>query len=157
MLGARYAAPPIGPKRFHVATPHPAWTGTRDATSYGAACTQNISAFNAIPDPKGCSPAACARARLNTSAQAHIRTCLCTCPHGCRRTCLHACPHGCRLGYLRTCRRTSCDCVSCSCPKTALSRRPGQLSRDREISRESFGRHHTQVEKSDLDFPLIFP
>ena len=50
-LGIPYAAPPVGAKRFTVAAPHEPWAGTRDATAFGSACTQNLTAFKAQPDP----------------------------------------------------------------------------------------------------------
>lgn len=39
-LGIPYAEPPVGPKRFLAARPHPGWTGTRPADELGAASLQ---------------------------------------------------------------------------------------------------------------------
>ncbi|MEU9987047.1 carboxylesterase family protein [Streptomyces sp. NPDC048045] len=38
--GVPYAAPPVGDLRWRVARPHPGWSGTRDATSYGPSSPQ---------------------------------------------------------------------------------------------------------------------
>ncbi|MEH3158850.1 MAG: carboxylesterase family protein [Sphingomonas taxi] len=38
--GIPYAAPPVGPLRWRAPAPAAAWTGTRNATRYGAACPQ---------------------------------------------------------------------------------------------------------------------
>ncbi len=39
-LGIPYAAAPVGDLRFHKSKPHPSWSETRDALSYGATCVQ---------------------------------------------------------------------------------------------------------------------
>lgn len=41
-LGIPYAAPPVGPLRWHAPRPAKAWTGTRDATRFGPACYQAV-------------------------------------------------------------------------------------------------------------------
>jgi para-nitrobenzyl esterase len=49
-LGIPYAAPPVGDKRWKAPEPPAAWTETKEATSYGAICTQltpNNSSFEA--------------------------------------------------------------------------------------------------------------
>lgn len=38
--GVPYAAPPVGELRWRAARPHPGWSGTRDATSYGPSAPQ---------------------------------------------------------------------------------------------------------------------
>ena len=40
--GIPYAAPPVGPKRFHAPEPLPAWSGVRPALDFGPACPQLI-------------------------------------------------------------------------------------------------------------------
>ncbi|MFD3507023.1 carboxylesterase/lipase family protein [Nocardia sp. NPDC058666] len=40
-LGVPYAAAPIGPKRFQLPEPAPAWDGVREATENGATCAQS--------------------------------------------------------------------------------------------------------------------
>ncbi|MGY0500497.1 carboxylesterase/lipase family protein [Nocardia sp. FBN12] len=39
-LGVPYAAAPVGPKRFQLPEPAPAWAGVREATEMGATCAQ---------------------------------------------------------------------------------------------------------------------
>src|SRR5579859_3064764 len=39
-LGIPYAAPPVGPLRWHEPEPAAKWHGTRQATSFGAHCMQ---------------------------------------------------------------------------------------------------------------------
>ncbi|MGH9586610.1 MAG: carboxylesterase/lipase family protein [Acidobacteriaceae bacterium] len=41
--GIPYAAPPIGPLRWHAPQPPPGWQGVRDATHFGPACMQTPS------------------------------------------------------------------------------------------------------------------
>jgi para-nitrobenzyl esterase len=42
--GIPFAAPPVGPLRWKPPQPAPHWAGTRDASSYGPACPQTVSA-----------------------------------------------------------------------------------------------------------------
>ena len=57
-LGLPYAAPPLGQLRFREAAPPLPWSGTRDATRYGAPCLQNPSGDpNEFPDPEAPPPA----------------------------------------------------------------------------------------------------
>jgi para-nitrobenzyl esterase len=44
--GIPYAAPPLGTLRWHAPVPAAAWKGVRDATTFGAACTQKIQTWN---------------------------------------------------------------------------------------------------------------
>lgn len=41
--GIPYAAPPIGPLRWHDPQPPASWQGVRDATNFGSACVQKLS------------------------------------------------------------------------------------------------------------------
>ncbi|HUO01161.1 MAG TPA: carboxylesterase family protein, partial [Rhizomicrobium sp.] len=41
--GIPYAEPPVGPLRWHAPVPLPRWTGTKQATEFGASCVQPIS------------------------------------------------------------------------------------------------------------------
>ena len=50
--GIPYAAPPIGPLRWSAPAPFASWNGTRDATAFGAACTQpQVPAASLYNDP----------------------------------------------------------------------------------------------------------
>jgi para-nitrobenzyl esterase len=49
--GVRYAAPPVGSLRWRPPQPVQAWSGTRDATKFGALCMQKIN-----PDDNGVGP-----------------------------------------------------------------------------------------------------
>lgn len=40
--GVPYAAPPVGPLRWHPAQPHPGWSGTLDASAYGPGSPQAV-------------------------------------------------------------------------------------------------------------------
>ncbi|MFC4126686.1 carboxylesterase/lipase family protein [Nocardia rhizosphaerae] len=40
-LGVPYAAAPVGPRRFELPEPAPAWTGVRDTAAMGATCAQS--------------------------------------------------------------------------------------------------------------------
>ena len=42
-LGIPYGAPPVADQRWREPSPAPSWTGTREATAYGASCAQNAS------------------------------------------------------------------------------------------------------------------
>jgi para-nitrobenzyl esterase len=46
--GIPYAAPPTGPDRFRPPRPHPGWTGTLEATSFGAAAPQRPGMMEAL-------------------------------------------------------------------------------------------------------------
>ncbi|MGC2163037.1 MAG: carboxylesterase family protein [Silvibacterium sp.] len=47
--GIPYAAPPVGPLRWHDPQPPASWQGVRDATNYGPACMQQPSIFHILP------------------------------------------------------------------------------------------------------------
>ncbi len=47
--GIPYAAPPVGPLRWHDPQPPTSWQGVRDATQYGSACVQPPSLFHIPP------------------------------------------------------------------------------------------------------------
>jgi para-nitrobenzyl esterase len=49
-LGIPYAAPPVGPLRFHAPEPPACWEDVRDATAYGSACVQNMPTGGAAGD-----------------------------------------------------------------------------------------------------------
>jgi para-nitrobenzyl esterase len=46
--GIPYAAPPTGPDRYRPPRPHPGWTGTREATAFGAAAPQRPGMMEAL-------------------------------------------------------------------------------------------------------------
>ena len=46
--GIPFAEPPVGPLRWKPPVPKANWQGTRDATSFGAACWQPVSKLNTI-------------------------------------------------------------------------------------------------------------
>jgi para-nitrobenzyl esterase len=49
--GVPFAAPPIGPRRFRPPEPHEPWSGTRDATQFGAMAIQGPSAQGSLLGP----------------------------------------------------------------------------------------------------------
>jgi para-nitrobenzyl esterase len=50
-LGIPFAAPPVGPLRWHAPKDPPAWSGTRRATRFGNQCTQLSGLFDPTADP----------------------------------------------------------------------------------------------------------
>jgi para-nitrobenzyl esterase len=53
-LGIPYAAPPVGPLRWHAPEPAAPWKGVRAATSFGANCPQSTSPFGLASTSENC-------------------------------------------------------------------------------------------------------
>ncbi len=77
-LGIPYAAPPVGPLRWHPPEPHAPWSQPRDATRFGSHCPQLAGFFGKASDTEDClflnvytPPGAAARSSLPVMVWIH--------------------------------------------------------------------------------------